>query len=670
MFEDVISVDFECFYSPKLKYSVSAKGPALIAEEYVRHELFECYLISVAGENGCWAGHPNDFNWSCLEGKVLISHNRYFDNTVYNELVRREWAPKVNYKEWHCTANLTSYLCNRRALDQAIEHLFKVKVQKDYRDVMKDVHFKDLPKDKQDYVVKAGLVDAVWCRRIWTEHSHKWPEWERRLSNLTIDEGMRGVQIDTERLNNYIIQCHEMRLNAERAIPWIAGSEDEDEDYDWEDFASDKKRKPTSTKCIAQQCRLKGIPCAPVKSKDEEAYEEWETTYAPKHPWILAVGHWRVINKMYTTLLTMKRRVRSDGTMPFALKYFGAHTGRWAGDAKINLQNMRKWPMLCKQDGTLEDNQDVVEKATNDYKDTGKWADWVKYSVDFRSLFRARPGTKMIASDLSQIEPRVLAWLGNNMEMLKKIAEGMSVYEAFARTNMNYVGDKMDKRSGFYKLIKIQVLQLGYQAGWAKFIVTAFKEYGVDLTKDDPEWEEVIDPISGKLSRVSGYGKNAREIVKKFREQSPCITKLWEKMDLDFKRSVGDDYVVTLPSGRKMRYEHVKITTRIVKDPETGKAKKKTEFTADVAGKRRPFYGGKLVENITQAIARDVFAYLILKLADAGHINLFSCHDEAVLEVKPEVQAKDIEHIMSECPPWLKGAPIAAEASELDHYCK
>lgn len=664
MFEDVISVDFECFYSTKLKYGVRT----MIAEEYVRHDLFDCYLISVAGENGCWAGHPDEFNWSCLEGKILVSHNRYFDNTVYKELVRRGKAPEIKYREWHCTSNLSSYICNRRALAMAVEYLFKVKVAKDYRDIMNGVHYKDLPTDKQEYVKKAGLVDAVWCRKIWTNYSAQWPEWERRLSNLTIDCGMRGVQIDAALLDQYIMQCHEMRLNAEKVLPWIADSEDED--YDWEEFASDKGRKPTSTKCIAQQCRNVGIPCAPVKSKDEEGYEEWETTYAPKHPWILAVGHWRVINKMYTTLLTMKKRIRSDGTMPFALKYFGAHTGRWAGDAKINFQNMRKWPMLCKQDGTLEDNQDVVEKATKAFKKTGQWEPWVKYSVDFRALIQPRPGKKMIACDLSQIEPRVLAWLGDNWAMLDKIRDGMSVYEAFARSNMGYTGPKMDKDSGFYKLIKIQVLQLGYQAGWAKFIVTAMKEYGVDLTKDDPEWEEVIDPVSSKLSRVSGYGKKARQIVADFRKNSPNITKLWEQMDLDFKRSVGDDYVVTLPSGRKMKYEHVKITTRIVKDPETGKAKKKTEFTAEVAGKRRPFYGGKLVENITQAIARDVFAWHVLRIVDAGHTHLFSCHDEAVNETEPGVTGKDIESIMGVAPPWLQRAPIASEAKELAHYCK
>lgn len=664
-----VSVDFETFFSKRLKYSVRT----LIAEEYCRHELFECYLISVSNGERAWAGNLADFNWDSINGKVWVSHNRYFDNSVFNELKRRNIVPAhIAPSVWHCTSNLATYICNRRALQDAIEYLYKVKVDKGYRVVANDKHWpQDFNEQERKQVIDAGASDAHWCWKLWNDYSPQWPEWEQKLSNITIDQGMRGVQIDEDLLNQYILQSHEMRSNCEKVIPWIAGSDDE-EDYEWDEFEKEGKRKPTSTKCIAEQCRRVNIPCAPVKSKDAEGYEEWEREYAPAHPWIRAVGDWRSVNKLYASFLVMKRRIRPDGTMPFALKYFGAHTGRWAGDAKINFQNMRKAPVFCKLDGFVESDDILTSKAIDYFDDNGKYPDWVKYAIDFRALIKPRPGYKMIACDLSQIEPRVLAWLGKNWALLEKIKSGMSVYEAFARTQMNYQGppfSKAFKRTDEYKLIKIQVLQLGYQAGWEKFIVTALKESGLDLTKDDPEFTETED-INGQVKKTSGYGQFAQKVVKTFREQNPKITGLWEALDAGFRMSLGQRFTMRLPSGRVMRYDDVKCQTKITAHKETGKPVKKTEFTAEVGGKRKPFYGGKLVENITQAVARDVFATQIVRLAEKGHLNLFSCHDEAVLECKPEVTAAEIEAEMSYCPEWLEPAPIAAEGKELEHYTK
>jgi DNA polymerase len=109
---------------------------------------------------------------------------------------------------------------------------------------------------------------------------------------------------------------------------------------------------------------------------------------------------------------------------------------------------------------------------------------------------------------------------------------------------------------------------------------------------------------------------------------------------------------------------------RMEPDPKTGTPKRKTVVTADVGGVRRPLYGGKLCENLVQAVARDVFAEQLVRMTDAGLTVSFSVHDEAVMECDPSVTAKDIEHQMSYCPEWLAGCPIAAEAKEVQHYLK
>lgn len=656
---NVVSLDFETYFSRKSKYGLKIQ----IAEQYCRSSLFDPYLLSVSNGSETWAGSPKDFNWSALEGKILVSHNRYFDNTVYNEMVLRGWAPRINIVAWHCTANLTAFLCNRRALAQAVEYLYKVKLDKQTREDAADKQWPgDFSAAEKKEMLEYARNDAHWTWRLWNDYSAQWPESERQLSNLTIDQGMRGVQIDRALLNNYIIWTHEMKMATEKLLPWL--SDDGEEGEYWNDFDA----KPTSLKCISEQCRRNKIPCPPVKVHEgEEAYTEWELRYSEANPWIPALSSWRSVNKLYKSFLTVKERVRDDGTMPFGLKYFGAHTGRWSGDAKINMQNMRKVPVFCNELGLMETDQKRIDAWA-----LGAFTAGMRHAIDFRRLFIPRPGKKMILSDASQIEPRVLAKLTGNTVLLDYVKSGMSLYEAFARANMGYTGGKMDKASTEYALVKAQVLALGYGAGWEKFITMA-PDYvpGLDLTVDDPEWIEVPDPVTGEMKRVSGYGQKSKKIVATFREQNKLTVGMWKSLDEAFKRSIAGNFVMTLPSGRQMKYEGVKCEMRIVADPETGKPKRKTVFTADVGGRRVESYGGKLTENLVQATARDVFAFHLLKLDSTPGVKvLFSSHDEAICEVDDNITPKQIEEIMSECPEWLAGCPIAAEAKEVPCYQK
>jgi hypothetical protein len=433
-----------------------------------------------------------------------------------------------------------------------VEFLYKVKVDKGARESADNKRWpNDFSEEQRKAMLKYAPGDSYWCQKIWTDFSDQWPELERRLSNQTIAQGMRGVQIDTDLLDTYVVQSHEMKHKTEKLLPWLS---DEEKDS-WEEFDI----SPTATKCIAEQCKRMGIPCPPVKAHEgEEAYEEWEATYKKANPWIPALSSWRSVNKLYKSFLLMKSRIRSDGTMPFGLKYFGAHTGRWSGSERINMQNPRKKPVLCTEVGLMETNEARIDAALAQRKKTGAFPEWVKYALDFRALFIPRPGKKMITCDLSQIEPRVLAWLCQNKTLLELISGGMSVYEAFARSQMGYdKPGKMDKDSDYYKMIKIQVLGLGYQAGWEKFI-TICLESGVDITKDDPEFMDVLTP-SGETKQVSGYGKRSREIVAAFRAANPLLTSreegkegLWCRLDQGFKRSISGNYVMKLPGGRKM----------------------------------------------------------------------------------------------------------------------
>jgi DNA polymerase len=356
--------------------------------------------------------------------------------------------------------------------------------------------------------------------------------------------------------------------------------------------------------------------------------------------------------------------------MPFALLYFGAHTGRWSGTAKVNFQNMRKVPIFCGQDGLMEMDDAKALAATEYFDENKKWPEWVKHAIDFRALILPRPGMKMISSDLSQIEPRVLAWMTGNTALLDQLRGGSKLYDAHARATMGWVGTDLKKEDkGKYGLSKARVLGLGYGAGWEKFITMAKSLAQLDITTEDPEFEEVALP-NGLTKTVSGYGKRSREIVAQFRADNQDVVAMWRGLDAAMKRSVREDFVVELPSGRKLRYEFVRCERRTVPDPETGKPVSREVFTVGIGGRRFVTYGGKLTENVVQAASRDVFGEMLVNMDKAGMTNMFSCHDEAVLEVNQGVKASDVREIMSVTPDWMPGLPLDAETKECDRYCK
>jgi DNA polymerase len=276
-----------------------------------------------------------------------------------------------------------------------------------------------------------------------------------------------------------------------------------------------------------------------------------------------------------------------------------------------------------------------------------QFAQWVEnatdYAMDIRKLFIPRRGKKFIMADLAQIEPRVLAWLTGNVEMLNLMAGGMSPYEAFARTSMGWTGGDLKKEDAEkYQLSKIQVLGLGYGCGWDKFITIA-AGYMVYLDEEQ-----------------------SRQIVDAFRTSNPLITGMWKNLDDAFKGSVGSDFVFGLPSGRNMNYRDVRREVRSKKNKE-GKYEKRFVYTCAVGTKRVESYGGKLTENLIQAVARDVFGAHLLRLdGNVGDV-IFHVHDEAICEVDEDVTPQDVEHEMAQNPSWCDGLPTAAEAKE--GYC-
>jgi hypothetical protein len=341
-----LGFDYETFYATKLGYGIKELG----AERYCRDDRFDPYLLSVSDGSNSWAGPPRNFNWDTLDDSkvwgenepTLVAHNALFDKTVYLEMVRRGWAP-LKKVAWHCTANMSSYLCNRRALDDACSFLLNIILDKSTRNEANGKTSDELKADKAGWerMLQYGRGDAFHCWMLWEKYSPQWPEHERELSRITIEQGMRGVQINVELLNEYLRVTETALLVAQFGLPWVASG-----------------KSPTSPKAMAEECRRAGIPCPPVKSREGvDAFDSWEAQYIERYPWIKGVSDWRQVNKFLATLKTIKIRLREDGTLPFGLKYFGAHTGRWSGDAGLNFQNFRKVPLYTNDACALIDNK-------------------------------------------------------------------------------------------------------------------------------------------------------------------------------------------------------------------------------------------------------------------------------------------------------------------------
>ncbi len=578
----VYGFDTETFYCKG--YDLKAVG----VDRYVADKKFDCYLVSFWGPHGQFVGHPKECPWHEFSGCIWVSHNSRFDRAVFSRLQELGIAPAdVAPREWHDTAALAVYLQAPRNLEGAAQHLLGRKPNKAIRKAMKGTDWlqsRTLLQD--DQLLGYALEDAKLACDLWLGYSLHWPAQERRLSRLTVEQGEHGVYLDRKAVDAGIAILAQQCADSERALPW-AGRE-----------------KPTSTKALAIECGRHNLPPPPSTSEDDPACEEWEHRYGERFPWIGHIRNWRKSNRMLRLLETMRDRCRPDSTLPFSLKYFGAiATGRWAGDAGLNFQNFNREPL---------------------------------HGVDPRRCLRARPGHKLITADLSQIEPRVLAWMVGDRDLLEKIADGLPIYQAHAEVSMGWTGGKLkEENPRLYLLAKCRVIGLGYGAGAATFKNLA-KIYGLEISHSE-----------------------ARATVNDFRKANPATVAFWASLEESMRRHAGHTFHMRLPSHRVIRYFDVADEDGLTAATERG-------------GPRLHWYGGKLTENLVQATARDVFAEGLLRIHDAGIRILWTVHDEVICEVPEDsgIGVEQVTNLLAQTPAWMPGLPVAAEGIETQTYCK
>lgn len=369
----------------------------------------------------------------------------------------------------------------------------------------------------------------------------------------------------------------------------------------------------------------------------------------------------------------MARAVCEDGAIRGLTQFYGANrTGRWAGRI-VQVQNL---PQNKLRDLNLA--RELLKAGDFDTLETlyGSVPDTLSQLI--RTAFIARPGTRFVPVDFSAIEARVIAWLAWCEWRLEVFKTHGKIYEASAEQMFKLPPGSVTKKSPYRQKGKIAELALGYQGG-----AGALKTMGA-LDMGIPEAE--LEPI--KLA---------------WREANPEIVDLWYACERAAKQAVGQRTRVvmpvadgraklvfawesgflflTLPSGRRLAYVKPRIEPQdLVRENADG-----SSYVVASAGSltyegldqktkrwtRLPTYGGKLVENITQAVARDCLREAMLALDEAGIKQLFTVHDEVVTEVPyGERGLKDVEEIMGRSISWAPDLPLRGDGFETEYYMK
>jgi DNA polymerase len=310
---------------------------------------------------------------------------------------------------------------------------------------------------------------------------------------------------------------------------------------------------------------------------------------------------------------------RNKGRLPIPLKYYGAHTGRWAGSDKVNFQNLP--------------SRDVKKKT-------------------LKNAVVAPDGFVVINSDSSQIEARVLAWLAGQEDLVKAFAEKQDVYSLFAS---EVYGKKVTKENPVERFVgKTCILGLGYGTGASKLQHTLkTTPPGVEL--DEDECKRIVD-----LYRQTNNG-----IVNLWRESEDALESIFAGVKVPYY--LGEHRCLTvnsegilLPSGCYIRYPNLTVEIQNNK-PQYSYKSRRGEIT---------LWGGAVVENMVQALARCIVGEQMLKIQERYSVVL-TVHDAAVCVVPEDELEQAVSYVtecMSAAPSWATGLPIACETKVARSY--
>ena len=484
----------------------------------------------------------------------------------------------------------------------------------------------------------------------------KLPESEQKLWQLDQEINDRGVLVDSKLLNNAIYYDNYFKNILIEKLKTITNI-----------------NNPKSNNQMKDYLNSLGLN---VNSLSKESVESLlnsdEVKKNPHYEKIKEVLHLRkMLNKTSTKKYeSMKRCMCDDERIRGLFQFYGANrTGRWAGRL-VQVQNLPQNKINNLEQVREKIRNDIIKDFPSRKKEFNKNLNLNLYNNEnlssllsqlIRTTFIPKKNHRFIIADFSAIEARIIAYLSNEKWRIDVFNTHGKIYEASASKMFKVDINEITKESELRQKGKIAELALGYQGGVGALV--SMGAYNMNLCES-----ELI------------------EIVKAFRSSNPNIVKLWNNAQKAFIEAVknksvvhidknisfiyeGNILFIKLPSGRRLSYIRPKIDydnifnkyiiTYEGIDPTTKKSKRLTT------------YGGKLVENIVQAIARDVLAQAMMNLKNHGFNIVMHVHDEIVLEVENGVSSvEEVCEIMCKENRYLKGLNLRADGFESNYYKK
>jgi DNA polymerase I-like protein with 3'-5' exonuclease and polymerase domains len=595
---DIITLDFETYYAQD--YTLS-KGTT---EEYIRSPRFEVIGVAVKVNDGPteWFSGTHEetraflsrYDWA---NSFALAHNTMFDGAIMS------WRFGIKPKVWLDT------LCMARALHgvevggslKAVAERYGVGEKGTEVVAAKGKRRADFTDEELARYASYCVNDVDLTRDVFKIMVEKFPKQELKLIDLTLRMFIDPVlDLDTGLLETHL-----------------------DKIKDWKDELLDKsgttKEDLMSNPKFAEL--LKGLDVdppmkiSPTTNKPALALaksdEGFKALMEHEDVRVQALVAARLGNKS-TLEETRTQRfidISKRGLLPVPIRYYAAHTGRWGGDDKINLQNLPS---------------------------RGPNAKALKRSII------APEGQMIVEADSAQIEARVLAWLAEQEDLVTAFANKEDVYRKMASKIYGVQEEDVTKEQRFVG--KTTILGAGYGMGAPKFQLQ-LKSFGTDIELHE-----------------------AQRIIKIYREANGMISKLWKDANnsikymyqgsvLQFGRQGVLEVVdggVRLPSGLVMRYD----------DLRGEQDEKGVEYTYKTRRGRTRIYGGKVIENVCQGIARCIIGEQMLKIAKRYRVVL-TVHDSIACCV-PYYEADYCKAYVEECmrwtPDWAKGLPVDCEA--------
>ena len=556
-------------------------------------------------------------------GVLKVAHNAQFERVVLSEAARRAGllaeGEFMDPREWDDTMALAAEWGLPLDLAGLAEWLGGAK--KDSAGTLLINFFskpnrrreRNLPEsapEKWEAFAAYCRQDVVALRGIWRAIP-SWPtETEREvwLADQRIND--RGVKVDVRLATAAEEAAGDNRLAQEVEMSMLTGLDN-----------------PGSTVQLLGWLRANGVDVLDVtKETVERALARDDLTTTQRRVLELRQELALVASKKFTSVLA---GVSRDGRLRGQFRFYGAHTGRWSGRG-VQLHNL---PRLGFPDDATA-NAAIVDVLG------GFGAD----AETLKRLVRPLLLGPFTVVDYSAIEARVLAWLAGEEWALEAFREGRDLYVETAdrmTAEVAHGGRAFTRKDG-----KVAVLALGYNGG-----VNSLRAMGAE-----------------------GADAELQVIVDLWRRANPSIVSFWRELGEAFmhggtagKVSVqtdGDVRHILLPSGRSLVYRGFAVRTE---DSQFGPRRVATFRDVRRGGARVKTYGGRLAENVTQAVARDVLAEALLRIPQTvvGHV-----HDEILVEVVAKHSVQSVAAAMTEPISWARGLPLGAAGFTTDRYRK